>query len=103
MRMMIKVSIPVDAGNAAARAGKLGSTIQALIDEQKPQAVYFTDTDGERTGYLFVDVRDASEIPGLCEPWFLAFDAAVEIHPVMIPADLAKAGPAIEAAVKKFG
>ena len=32
----------------------------------------------------------------------LAFNASIEIHPVMIPDDLAKAGGAIENAVKKY-
>jgi hypothetical protein len=47
-------------------------------------------------------MRDASQIPAIAEPWFLAFNASVEIHPVMIPDDLAKAGSAIENAVKKY-
>ena len=37
------------------------------------------------------------------EPWFLAFEASVEATPVMLPEDLAAAGPAIESVVKKFG
>jgi hypothetical protein len=102
MRFMLKVNIPVDTGNALAKSGKLGSTIQTILTEQKPEAVYFTDSDGERTGYLIVDMQDASQIPALCEPWFLSFDAGIEIHPVMIPEDLAKAGAAIERAVKKY-
>ena len=48
-------------------------------------------------------MQDASEIPGIAEPWFLAFNAAIEIHPVMRPEDLARAGGAIEKAVKKYG
>ena len=45
---------------------------------------------------------DYEQIPALAEPWFLAFNASIEIHPVMVPDDLAKAGNAIEAAVKKY-
>ena len=48
-------------------------------------------------------MSDLSEIPALAEPWFLAMNAAVEVHPVMTPADLMKAGPAIAQAVKNFG
>jgi hypothetical protein len=47
-------------------------------------------------------MQDASQIPAIAEPWFLAFNASVEIHPVMIPDDLVKAGGAIENAVKKY-
>ena len=47
-------------------------------------------------------MQDASQIPAIAEPWFLAFNAGVEIHPVMVPDDLAKAGSSIEAAVKKY-
>src|SRR3954453_21681423 len=101
MRFLVKVSIPVEAGNAAAKAGKLGATIQSILADLKPEAVYFTDDNGQRTGFLFIEMQDASQIPAIAEPWFLAFNASVEIHPVMVPDDLAKAGRAIEAAVNK--
>jgi hypothetical protein len=102
MRFLLKVTIPVEAGNAAAKAGKLGSTIQAILAELKPEAVYFTDDDGCRTGFLFLDMQDASQIPSIAEPWMLAFNASIEIHPVMVPEDLARAAGAIEKAVKKY-
>jgi hypothetical protein len=102
MRFLVKVSIPVEAGNAAAKAGKLGETIQSILAEMKPEAVYFTDDSGQRTGFIVLDMQDASQIPAIAEPWFLAFNASIEIHPVMVPEDLAKAGPAIERAVKNY-
>jgi hypothetical protein len=102
MRFLLKVNIPVESGNAAARTGKLGATIQSILADLKPEAVYFTDSDGQRTAFIFLDMQDASQIPAIAEPWFLAFNASVEIHPVMTPDDLAKAGGAIENAVKKY-
>jgi uncharacterized protein DUF3303 len=102
MRFLLKVNIPVESGNAAAKAGKLGATIQSILADLKPEAVYFTDNNGERCGYLFLEMQDASQIPAIAEPWFLAFNASVEIHPVMRPEDLAKAASAIENAVKKY-
>jgi hypothetical protein len=102
MRFLFKVNIPVEAGNAAAKAGKLGATIQSILADQKPEAVYFAADNGQRTGYIFIDMQDASQIPAIAEPWFLAFNASIQVSPVMIPEDLEKAGSAIEAAVKKY-
>lgn len=102
MRILLKVNIPVKSGNAAAKAGKLGSTIQSILADLKPEAVYFTDDNGQRTGYLFLDLQDASQIPAIAEPWMLAFNASIELHPVMTPDDLTKAAAAIEKAVKKY-
>src|SRR5229473_7309780 len=102
MRFLMKVSMSVEAANAAARKGTLGSTIQSILADLKPEAAYFTDSDGKRTGFLFFEMQDASQIPAIAEPWFLSFNASVEIHPVMVPDDLAKAGGVIETAVKKY-
>ncbi len=62
-----------------------------------------SDDKEQRTGFVFLDMQDASQIPAIAEPWFLAFNSQVEIHPVMVPDDLTKAGKAIEQAVKKYG
>jgi hypothetical protein len=91
MRFLVKVNIPVEAGNRAAKAGTLGTTIQTILADLKPEAVYFTDDHGQRTAFLFLDMQDASQIPAIAEPWFLAFNASIEIHPVMLPEDLARA------------
>ncbi len=103
MRMLFKVSIPVESGNAVIKSGTLGSTIGSILEEIKPEAAYFAEDNGVRTGFIFVNVASESDIPRLAEPWFLAFNASVEFHPCMTGEDLEKAGPAIEAAVKKYG
>jgi len=100
--MMLKVSIPVESGNAAIKNGTLGQTMQGILEDIKPEAVYFVEDNGGRTTYIFVDVASESDIPRMAEPWFLAFNAAVEFHPAMTPDDLGKAMPAVEAAVQKY-
>lgn len=102
MRFMMKVNIPVEAGNAAAKSGKLGSTIQSILADMKPEAAYFVAENGQRCGYIIFDMQDASQIPAIAEPWFLAFNAAIECVPVMLPEDLGKAAGSIEKAVKKY-
>jgi hypothetical protein len=99
---MIKVSFPVEAGNAAAKKDGF-KVIQKILEQQKPEAAYFIADGGRRTGILIVDIKDASEIPGLSEPWFLALNASVEATPAMVPEDLQKAAAAIEQAVRTFG
>jgi len=101
MRCFMKVSIPVEFGNSAAREGTLGSTIESICSEMKPEATYFTDENGQRTGYLFFDLQDSSQIPAMAEPWFLAFNARVEMHPCMNAEDLKKGAAGMERAVKQ--
>ena len=102
MRMMMKVSIPVEAGNAAVRNGTLGSTIQKILADLKPEASYFAEDNGTRTGYIFFHMDDSSELPAVAEPWFLAFNASLTVRPAMTPQDLAAAGPSFERAIKSY-
>ena len=52
---------------------------------------------------MIINMEDASEIPAIAEPWFLALNASIDAVPVMVPADLQKAAPAIAQAVKTYG
>lgn len=101
MRFLMKVSFPVESGNASAKKDGFKS-IQSILQEQKPEAVYFLAENGRRTGLMILNLEDASQIPEYAEPWFLAFNAEICLSPVMVPSDLQKAGPAIEAAVKSY-
>jgi hypothetical protein len=103
MRMLLKATIPVEAGNAAASNGTLGTTIQKILAALNPEAAYFTEDAGERTGWIFFDMKNSSEIPAVAEPWFLAFNAKVTLRPAMNPQDLAAGLHGLEQAVKAYG
>ena len=104
MRMLLRVSIPVEAGNAAANAGTLGSTVERIVADLKPEAAYFfADDDGQRSASIVFDMKDTSQIPAIAEPWFLAFNAKVSLRPIMNPQDLATAVPSIQKAAKEYG
>ncbi len=102
MRCLMKVAIPVGTGNAAINDGSLGKTIESILADLKPEAAYFIAENGKRAGFIFFDLKDTSQIPAVAEPWFLAFDAHVELQPAMSLEDLKNAGPGIERAVKNY-
>ena len=102
MRFMLKVELPVEESNAKAKDGSLGKTIQSILDDLKPETAYFLTFNGKRTGFIFIDMEDPSQIPAVAEPWFLAFNASVDFYPAMNPEDLMKAGAGIEQAVEKY-
>jgi hypothetical protein len=104
MRMLLRASIPVEVGNAAVKAGTLGATIERILADLKPEAAYFiADDNGQRSANVVFDMQDASQIPAVAEPWFLAFEAQVSIQPVMNLQDLAKAGPSFPKLVQQYG
>jgi hypothetical protein len=92
MRSLIHVKLPHEPFNTAVRKGTAGDTIQRILAEMKPEAVYFTEYEGRRGTIIIVDVADPSKVPALAEPWFLSFNADVEFHIVMSPEDLGRAG-----------
>jgi hypothetical protein len=100
MRMLLQVSFPHEPFNAAVKDGSVGSKIGRILQEAKPEAVYFTEIDGERCAMLIVKVDDASQIPFYAEPWFLTFEADVRFRPVMTADDLGKSN--LEALGKKW-
>ena len=104
MRMLLRVSIPVETGNAAAKAGTLGSTVERILADLKPEAAYFfADDAGRRSCSVVFDMKDTSQIPAIAEPWFLAFNARVSLRPVMNPQDLAAAGSSITKSAQQYG
>ena len=54
---IFRVRRRVEAANAAARNGTLGSTIQRILGDLKPEAAYFAEENGQRTGFIFFDMR----------------------------------------------
>ena len=88
MRILMQIRLPHETYNAAVRDGTAGSKTNAILDEVKPEAVYFTEMNGQRTVIMIVELAEPSMIPSLAEPWFLTFNADVAFHVVMSHQDL---------------
>jgi hypothetical protein len=87
---MARISMPVEAGNRAIKDGSLGTVMQRAAERWKPEAMYFTTFDGDRTAFMVFDLPDASDIPPFAEPFFTGLNADVVIAPVMNGDDLQK-------------
>jgi len=103
MKYIMKVRMSIDKGNEALRDPDFGKKMNELLTEIKAESAYFTTICGQRGAYILVNLNDASEMPKIGEPFFLWLNADIDWIPVMKPEDLGKAGPAIGAAVKKWG
>lgn len=83
MRMMMKVSIPAEAGNTGVKDGLLPKTVMGFVEQMKPEACYFGPEDGKRTAFFFFDLKDPTMIPTAAEPFFMKLSASIEMTPVM--------------------
>jgi hypothetical protein len=88
MRVMARVSMPVEAGNQGIRDGRLAATMQHAAERWKPEAMYFTAFDGRRTAFIVFDLPESLDIPAFAEPLFQELGALVDIVPAMNGDDL---------------
>lgn len=90
MRMMLKVSMPTEASNAAFHDGSLGTALMDAVERLKPEAAYFFPENGQRTALYVFDMQDEAQIPVVVEPFFHAVNANVALIPVMNAEDVKK-------------
>ena len=88
MRMLLKISIPVEKGNEAAKSGNLKLTIESTMKALKPEAAYFYPEDGKRTAIMVFDMQGSWQLPSTVEPLFENLGAAISVTPVMSGEDL---------------
>ena len=88
MRLMLRFTIPVERGNKAVADGTMGPAIEALINQVRAEAAYFTVIDGERAGMIFFEESDQARLPEINEPLFAKLDAFIEVVPALTLEDL---------------
>ncbi|HLF83772.1 MAG TPA: panthothenate synthetase [Blastocatellia bacterium] len=92
MRVILRATLPLEPFNTAVRNGTAGETLNRILEDAKPEAVYFMEIDGCRTAILVINIERESQIPKYAEPWFLSFNAECRFRIAMTPEDLAQAG-----------
>ena len=71
--MLVKFQNPIEPFNSMVRDGSAGQVIGKILDDLKPEAVYFTAAGGQRGGMMVINLNDTSEIPRYAESFFLEF------------------------------
>lgn len=92
MKMLMNVRFPHEPFNSLVREGTVGEIIRKILDDLKPESIYFVEQGGSRGAVAIIDVADSSRIPFFAEPFFLNFNADCEFRIAMSPEDLGNAG-----------
>ena len=90
MRTLLKVTIPVEAGNKGVQDGTIQRVMGETMERLRPEAAYFFAEGGMRAGLFVFDLKDSLDIPSIAEPFFSGINASVEFTPVMNADDLKK-------------
>ena len=88
MRMLLKWRLGTMETNEAIHSGRIVEINRRLDELTKPEAQYFCTEGGTRTGYVFFDLADPSDIPPIAEALFQELNATVEFFPAMNAAEL---------------
>jgi hypothetical protein len=84
MRFLIRMHFPVEFGNELIRDPGFSKKLQGVLETIKPEATYFTPMDGERAGFLVVNMESADMLPSITEPPWQTFRCKLDIMPVMV-------------------
>ena len=89
MRMLLKVSMPVEKSNDAVKSGALQRTLESTMKALKPEAAYFfPDENGRRAAIMVFDMKESWQLPATVEPLFQELGASVHLTPAMNGEDL---------------
>jgi hypothetical protein len=102
MRFLVKATVPVEVGNAAIKDGSLMEKIQSIVAETHPECAYFTALNGERCAWFVLNIDEPYQIPHIAEPFFLGLNCNVEMVPVMVAEDLARASEAFPRIIETY-
>ena len=92
MRMLMNVRIPHEPFNTLVKEGTAGEIIGRILNDLKPESIYFTEQGGTRGAIAVIDVEDPSQVPSFSEPFFLNFNAECEFRIAMSLEDIGNAG-----------
>ncbi len=88
MRMLMKMSIPTEAGSVAIQDGSMGDLLARTMKDLGAEAAYFYPENGRRTALIVFDMTESSRLPAISEPLFSKLKAEISFTPVMNAEDV---------------
>ena len=72
------------------------------MEDFKPEATYFFPENGQRSGFMIINVNDSSDLAKVAESFWFGLRADVTVTPVMNGEDLSKGLGDIEGIIKRY-
>jgi Domain of unknown function (DUF3303) len=101
VHFIVKATLPVDAGNRLIK-GNMQATFDKVLADVRPEHVYFSVADGQRTIFMIVDLPNPTDMVRVGEPLWLALEADVEVFPAMTSEEFAAVGPSLGQMISKY-
>ena len=102
MKFLVKAIIPVEAGNALVKDPNMKTRMDTIMGDIRPEAVYFTIDNGQRTLYFFVNIENVEDMPRIAEPLWLSLKADVSVLPAFTPEDMEQTMRVVDELAKKY-
>ena len=89
MRTMLRVHIDAIKGSQALKSGAMQKAIAGFSEKFKPEASYFTEVNGERSGFFVFNMEGSHQLPEIAEAFF-DIGCHVHVSPCMTTDELQK-------------
>ena len=90
MKFLLRMHMPTEYGNKMLQDPNFPKKLEGLLNQIKPEAVYFAPVEGERGIYMIVNLPSADMIAGVAEPIWTTLNGKLDFTPVMELSDLQK-------------
>jgi hypothetical protein len=103
MRVMIKFRFPTVSGTDALRSGKIEKLLPQIMEDLKPEAMYFYPENGLRSGHLVVNMDSSTQVLEYAERLWIGLGGEVEMTPVMAPEDIMAGLGSMPGIMERYG
>ena len=88
MKFIIRFRMPTEYSNKLLQDPDFPKKLEAVLKQIKAEAAYFTPIEGERGGYVVVNLSSSDILATITEPLWMMFNCKLDFQPVMELKDL---------------